>query len=402
MSYSSLAGFRDDWDIFKMKSYRRETSTWFGVLLTFVGLPLGTALLLYFHIVAEAKVPYTTTSTTSISRDLLGGDDGNYNSLGAVCRAPGGCMLFVRYTKRAHTEKCTESPLAGEGFQWAFVAHGEELTPAPFVCYSPIAKDGIFVAWLRYPPHHRCAEIADHLDGPAAAAARKQCAATFLQAAAAKSWFPCPNLVTANGPKPQNFDTGLSCYDPQGMWPEFYGPQRESGKKAIVDTNLECKNIDLSCADFPFGFGLRTPAIASLTEAQASVQQVCDKVEGGFMPDEAPVLYGSHLIQTQKLRISGFDCKFDAPPGHDAAEKTEWAYFSSTIQLTTTDGLVPPNQQLPYEPDSAGSSTHGDWAALIPKLDTLFEEIYCSPPKVCDHNWLARHWSPCRAGRCPG
>ena len=46
-----------NWDIFKMKSYRRETSTWFGVLLTFVGLPLGTALLLYFHIVAEAKVP---------------------------------------------------------------------------------------------------------------------------------------------------------------------------------------------------------------------------------------------------------------------------------------------------------------------------------------------------------
>ena len=45
-------------------------------------------------------------------RDLLGGEEGNYNSLSARCRAPGGCMVATRYTKRAHTETCTESPIA--------------------------------------------------------------------------------------------------------------------------------------------------------------------------------------------------------------------------------------------------------------------------------------------------
>ena len=114
-SSSSLEWVRTEADLFKGKSYRRETSTWFGVFLTVIGLPLGVALLLAFYIIGESSVPYTIISTATVTRDLLGGDDGKYNSLNAICRAPGGCMVFVRYTPRAHTELDSHSALLCSG-----------------------------------------------------------------------------------------------------------------------------------------------------------------------------------------------------------------------------------------------------------------------------------------------
>ena len=373
-SSSSLEWVRTEADLFKGKSYRRETSTWFGVFLTVIGLPLGVALLFAFYIIGESSVPYTIISTATVTRDLLGGDDGKYNSLNAICRAPGGCMVFVRYTPRAHTEKCTESPLAGEGFHWSYVTNGEQLIPAPLVCYSPIATDGIFVAWLRYPPHHYCAVKADEQKN--ATAARKKCTETFLEAAHEGMWHPCPNLRTPEGIQE---DRMLSCYEEKELWTEFYDRQTDSGQKAMKDDKLKCPGLDMSCAEFPYGFGLRTPAIASLTEMlQTSAADVCDKVEGGFLDNESPVMYGSHLILSQKISVHQFGCEFDAPYGYEDSDKTDWAYFSSSVQLATIEGLVPSRQQLPGEPDGPGISTDALWDDYVDKLDDLFNEIYCN------------------------
>jgi hypothetical protein len=430
-------------DVFKEPAFA-SASTWFGAIATLIVFP-GAVMGLTAYFVLQEQDPYFTISTTtSVADNFIGGEEtGPAYRLDATCRAPAGCFVLFKYQSRGPSEACAKvlekmnTHTTAELSNWLFVPYGSPLNPMPLVCYSAIARDGIFVAWQRYPPTHQCAVRSDPFTSTGADY-RRTCSNDFLAEAAATTvdgestpWYPCTNLYSATfagGSPGLNPDSDVtrdqSCYRQQELWEEYYRISPLEGQKPITDEKLRCPDTSagslLTCAYFPAGLSLPKSAISDISER---TDDVCDLVDSTTQ-DQAAVQYGDHFLQSRKVELSGdFGCSFVAPAAADAGftegDKVNWKYVTSSVQVSTTSGVIPDNLQLVgFEPDSAPAQTgcvtvgttttcpsvlprdKGEFTDTIPKFQNLIERITCAAGKtsatlgpMCNHGWLPNNVS---------
>ena len=398
-------------DVFKAPAFA-SAATWFGAFCTLIVFPGAVAGLTAYFIVQEENPSFTIGTTTLVANNFIGGDEtGPAYRLESTCRAPAGCFVFFNYQPRGPSEPCAilAESLAN---QWQWIPYGSPLNPLPLVCYSAIARDGIFVAWQRYPPARQCAVQADSLSSSASAYYRANCTMAFLAQAAVVnnglSWYPCTNLFSPTlgpggtpGPNP---DLGTlqdqQCYNSDQTWDQYY--TIDPKYKAILDPKLECPGDSavLTCALYPAGLSLKK---SSISEISVDTDNVCDLV-GATTEDEAAIQYGTHVLQSRKVELKGFDCSFAAPDGWDGGDSVKWKYVASSVQVSTNTGVIPDNVLLPnFEPPSSTTLPRdkGDFGDTVPRFEDLVGAITCAAGKtsvtldpMCTHNWLPNNIQP--------
>ncbi len=349
-------------------THQKTTATYLGAALSIATLPIVLTLTLYFAANVLAS-PFTLITNTIVTEALVPAADDAPATLDLTCRAPAGCLYATRYTERGPTASCVAKGRKNQN--WRFVPYGTRFKP--FACYSPLYSDGIFVAWLRFPPQHMCAV---RFPNTSSAALRRRCEEDVLLAADASGWSSaCPNR-----------GAGGSCFETSALWNEYYSPSNQRATRAIMDPTLDC--ADLSCAEYPFGASMESAgglqALISMADTGDSSDaagldldtlfgpsttlfagdRFCRTLRSRNSSTHAPLEFGSHLVGISRYTLVDFPCGFRPPEctlfGLNCSISTASSIAATSTLVSRSDGYIHPR----------AIAAHGGtaWATLEPPV----------------------------------
>ena len=304
-------------DAFKLEEPVTTQSSWFGVCLTVIVLPLVVVMLTLVLVVQELALPFTITTQQLITSSLIGIPDGDKCGLNITCRSPAGCFVRSAYTARGPTTTCAASNRNQKTDAWTYVEYGAFYSP--FLCHSPISNNGIYIAWPRFPFNHMCA-IRCPGNSPNETSARQLCFSTFVDTAADGGWYPCPQ---ERNPSNTSSRGGLAgqCFEMSRMWDDYYRPSVVMTLKAMMDPAIACAGLD--CAMYPFGASITPSPAKQLSEREWASEEggqrfSFDRLRGGKFDEYCDVIQvpppafirREHTYLTADPCINSRDCNY--------------------------------------------------------------------------------------------